>query len=43
MNKNNFFEIVRMEKQLLDYNLKLEKAKAELNSSVYSINYLMGK
>ncbi|MBI0398058.1 TolC family protein [Cyclobacterium marinum] len=39
----DFEEILRMERKVLNYHLELEKARAELNSSVYSINYLMGK
>jgi outer membrane protein TolC len=39
----DFEEILRMERKVLNYHLELEKARAELNSSVYGINYLMGK
>lgn len=41
--RNNFFEMIRMERQLLNYQLKLEKARTELNNKVYSINFLMGE
>lgn len=41
--KNNFFEIIRMERQLLNYRLELERARTEKNNNVYKINYLMGK
>ncbi len=41
--KNNFFEIIRMERQLLNYRLELERARTEKNNNVYRINYLMGK
>ncbi len=42
-NKNGFFEIVRMERQLLEYELKLTEARTERNNNVYRINFLMGK
>lgn len=42
-NKNGFFEIVRMERQLLEYQLKLSEARTERNNNVYRINFLMGK
>lgn len=42
-NKNGFFEIVRMERQLLEYELKLSEARTERNNNVYRINFLMGK
>lgn len=41
--RNNFFEIIRMEKQLLNYQLELVKAKTELNNNVYRINFLKGE
>jgi cobalt-zinc-cadmium efflux system outer membrane protein len=41
--KNSFFEIIRMERQLLNYRLELERARTEKNNNVYRINYLMGK
>lgn len=41
--KNNFFEIIRMERQLLNYRLELERARTEKNNNVYRINYLMGE
>lgn len=39
---NSFQEIIRMERQLLNYRLELERARAEKNNNVYRINYLMG-
>ena len=39
----NFEEILRMEGQLLDFELELEKALAEQNTFVAFINYLTGK
>ena len=41
--QNNFFEIIRMERQLLNYRLELERARTEKNNNVYRINYLMGE
>ena len=41
--QNDFFEIIRMERQLLNYRLELERARTERNNNVYRINYLMGK
>jgi cobalt-zinc-cadmium efflux system outer membrane protein len=41
--KNNVFEIIRMERKLLNYSLELERARTEKNNSVYRINYLMGE
>ena len=41
--QTDFFEIIRMQRQLLDYRLKLEKAKTERNNNVYRIKYLMGE
>lgn len=41
--KNDFFEIIRMERQLLNYRLELERARTEKNKHVYRINYLMGE
>lgn len=38
-----FEEILRMERQLLGYQLELVSARTNLNNYVYSINYLMGK
>jgi cobalt-zinc-cadmium efflux system outer membrane protein len=38
-----FEEILRMERQLLGYQLELVRARTNLNNYVYSINYLMGK
>jgi len=39
----NFEEIIRMDRKLLKYQLELEKARADQNTSVSYINYLMGK
>lgn len=41
--ENSFFEIVRMERQLLEYELKLAEARTERNNNVYRINFLMGR
>jgi cobalt-zinc-cadmium efflux system outer membrane protein len=41
--QNNVFEIIRMERQLLNYSLELERARTEKNNNVYRINYLMGQ
>jgi outer membrane protein TolC len=41
--QNDFFEIIRMQRQLLNYRLELERARTERNNNVYRINYLMGK
>ena len=41
--KSNVFEIIRMERQLLNYRLELERARTEKNNNVYRINYLMGE
>lgn len=41
--KTDFFEIIRMQRQLLSYRLELEKARTDKNNNVYRINYLMGK
>ncbi len=41
--QNNVFEIIRMERQLLGYNLELVRAQTEQNNSIYRINYLMGQ
>lgn len=41
--RSNFFEIIRMERQLLNYRLELERARTEKNNNVYRINYLMGE
>lgn len=40
--QTDFFEIIRMQRQLLNYYLKLEKARIEKNNNVYRIKYLMG-
>lgn len=42
-NAKDFEEILRMERQLLKYNLELEKALADKNAAVAFINYLMGR
>lgn len=39
----DFEEILRMDRQLLKYELELETARADQNTSVAFINYLMGK
>ncbi|MEX2592011.1 MAG: TolC family protein [Anditalea sp.] len=41
--QNDVFEIIRMERQLLNYRLELERARTEKNNNVYRINYLMGE
>lgn len=41
--QNDLFELIRMERQLLNYRLELEKARTEKNNNVYRINYLMGE
>lgn len=38
----DFEEIIRIEQQLLDYQLAVERARVEQNNYVYSIHYLMG-
>lgn len=39
----NFEEVLRMERKLLDYSLALDNARADKNVSVAFINYLSGK
>ena len=39
----DFEEIIRVERQLLNYQLEEEQARIEQNKYVYSIRYLMGK
>ncbi len=39
----DFEEIIRLQQQLLDYQLQEEQARVEQNNFVYSIEYLMGK
>jgi cobalt-zinc-cadmium efflux system outer membrane protein len=39
----NFEEVLRMERQLLRYELELEKARADKDAAIAFINYLMGK
>ncbi len=39
----DFEEIIRVERQLLNYRLEEEKSRTERNNFVYSINYLMGQ
>lgn len=41
--RTDFFEIIRVERQLLNYRLELERARTEKNNNVYRIHYLMGK
>jgi len=39
----NFEEVIRMDRKLLKYGLKLEEARADQNTAVAYIDYLMGK
>jgi cobalt-zinc-cadmium efflux system outer membrane protein len=39
----NFEEVLRMDRQLLNYKLDLEKARVDQNTFVAKINYLAGK
>ena len=39
----DFEEIIRLQEQLLDYQLQEEQARVEQNNYVYSIHYLMGE
>ena len=39
----DFEEVLRMERQLLRYELELEKARADQNTYVAYINYITGK
>lgn len=39
----DFEELIRMDRKLLKYELELEKARAEQNTAVAYINFLMGK
>lgn len=39
----DFEEVLRMEKKVLKYELELEKARADQNTAVAYINYLMGR
>ncbi|MEM9831331.1 MAG: TolC family protein [Bacteroidota bacterium] len=39
----DFEEVIQIERQLLDYQLQLERAKVERNNYVYQVHYLMGK
>lgn len=41
--RNNVLEIIRMERQLLNYGLELARARTEQNNNVYRINYLIGE
>jgi len=41
--ETNFEEVIRMDRKLLKYELELEKARADQNTTVAYINYLMGK
>ena len=41
--QNGLFELIRMERKLLNYRLELAKARTEKNNNVYRINYLMGE
>jgi len=40
---NNFEEILRMERNVLKFNLELEKARADKQAAISFINYLVGK
>lgn len=40
--QSNFEELIRMDRKLLKYELELEKARADQNTTVAYINYLMG-
>jgi len=42
-NGSDFEELLRMDRQLLKYELELEKARADRNTTVAYINYLTGK
>ena len=39
----NFEEVIRIDRKLLKYQLELEKARADQNTSVAFIDWLMGK
>jgi outer membrane protein TolC len=39
----NFEEVLRMERQVLKFNLELEKARADKQAAMSFLNYLMGK
>ena len=41
--ETNFEEVIRMDRKLLKYELELEKARADQNTTVAYINFLMGK
>lgn len=41
--EQDFEEILRMERKVLNYRLEEEKARVDLNNAVYNINYLMGE
>ena len=40
---NSLYELIRIERQLINYRLELARARVELNNNIYRINYLMGK
>jgi len=40
--QTDFEEVLRMERKLLTYQLKHEKAQVDINNAVYKINYLVG-
>jgi outer membrane protein, heavy metal efflux system len=42
-NGSDFEELLRMDRQLLKYELELEKARADRNTTIAYINYLTGK
>jgi len=41
--EKDFEEVLRMEKKVLKYALELEKARADQNTAVAYLDYLMGK
>lgn len=40
---NSLYELIRIERQVLNYKLELARARVELNNNIYRMNYLMGK
>ena len=40
--QTEFEEVLRMERKLLTYQLELERARVNINNSLYNINYLIG-
>ena len=41
--ETNFEEVIRMDRKLLNYELELEQARADQNTAVAFVDYLMGK